>query len=177
MSSLEPEDDKGHLDLSRLSPKRIKANSSKFDILLYPGCLCFLAIPLLLAMSAAVAVYIWTSAPISWKSELTLIYGCALPISKHVTVVSTVRSSDNTAPYANVVIPPLVVDESYTISLELLLPNIPGNRALGNFMINLEIINPSNKTLFKTRKSVRRLIFLNLGTYTEYCSTSSYGLG
>lgn len=57
-------------------------------------------------------------------------------------------------PYAQAVLPALVAQQRYDISLQLQIPNLDANYALGNFMTTLTLSTPSNKTLVSIRRPV-----------------------
>ncbi len=64
-------------------------------------------------------------------------------------------SSDGPVPYAEVMLPTVVAQQPYDISLHLIVPANDANFALGNFMASLALVTPSNRTLAYVRKPVR----------------------
>ncbi|KAJ6604508.1 hypothetical protein DFH09DRAFT_1122928 [Mycena vulgaris] len=99
-----------------------------------PLLVCLSFVPLLLFLSASAGWFVWRNAAVGWQAPLYLQYG------------------DGVAPYAEVVLPPLVAQQRYDISLQLQVPNLDANYALGNFMTTLTLSTRSNKTLVSVRR-------------------------
>lgn len=64
------------------------------------------------------------------------------------------RTSDGVPPYAQAILPTLVAQQRYDITLQLQVPNVDTSYALGNFMATLTLSTPSNKTLISIRRPV-----------------------
>ncbi|KAJ7293435.1 hypothetical protein C8J57DRAFT_1269048 [Mycena rebaudengoi] len=91
-------------------------------------------IPLVLFLSASAGWIVWRNVAVGWHSPLYLQYG------------------DGTPPYAQANLPLLVAQQRYDISLQLQVPNVDANYALGNFMTTLTLSTHSNKTLISIRR-------------------------
>ncbi|KAJ7071169.1 hypothetical protein C8F01DRAFT_1109398 [Mycena amicta] len=91
-------------------------------------------LPLILFLSASAGWVVWQSAAVSWRAPLYLQYG------------------DGLAPNARAHLPTLVSQQRYDISLDLQVPNVDTNFALGNFMAGLTLSTRSNKTIVSVRR-------------------------
>ncbi|KAK2461650.1 hypothetical protein APHAL10511_006113 [Amanita phalloides] len=99
-----------------------------------PLVVCTLLIPLIVAISLLAGWLVWKNAAVSWEVPLYLQYG------------------DASQPYAQVLLPSLVLQQRYDISVQLVVPLTEPNLALGNFMTSLSLSTPSNKTLISVRR-------------------------
>lgn len=75
-------------------------------------------------------------------------------------------TSDGPVPYAEVMLPTVVAQQPYDISLHLIVPANEANFALGNFMASLALVTPSNRTLAYVRKPVRPSRFAHPASLT-----------
>ncbi|KAJ7786159.1 putative adipose-regulatory protein-domain-containing protein [Mycena metata] len=91
-------------------------------------------IPLVLFFSASAGWIVWRNVAVGWQAPLYLQYGDGVP------------------PYALATLPALVAQQRYDISLQLQVPNLDANYALGNFMTTLTLSTRSNKTLTSIRR-------------------------
>ncbi|KAJ7169738.1 putative adipose-regulatory protein-domain-containing protein [Mycena filopes] len=91
-------------------------------------------IPLILFLSASAGWVVWRNVAVGWEAPLYLQYG------------------DGVAPYALATLPALAAQQRYDISLQLQVPNLDTNYALGNFMTTLTLSTRSNKTLTSIRR-------------------------
>ncbi|KAJ7487445.1 hypothetical protein B0H11DRAFT_1860466 [Mycena galericulata] len=91
-------------------------------------------VPLIFFLSASAGWLVWRNAAVGWQAPLYLQYG------------------DGVSPYAQVTLPPLVAQQRYDIALQLQVPNLEPNYALGNFMTTLILSTRSNKTLVSIRR-------------------------
>ncbi|KAJ7630793.1 hypothetical protein FB45DRAFT_1058735 [Roridomyces roridus] len=91
-------------------------------------------VPLILFLSASAGWFVWRNAAVGWQAPIYLQYG------------------DGVSPYAEALLPPLAAQQRYDIALELKVPNIDANYALGNFMATLTLSTRSNKTIVSTRR-------------------------
>ncbi|KAF7320380.1 hypothetical protein MKEN_00822800 [Mycena kentingensis (nom. inval.)] len=99
-----------------------------------PILVCLACVPAILFLSASAGFVVWRAAAVSWSTPLYLQYG------------------DGPPPYARTTLPPLVAKQRYDISLDLQVPNIDTNLALGNFMAGLTLYTRANKTLTSVRR-------------------------
>ncbi|KAF9475635.1 hypothetical protein BDN70DRAFT_883523 [Pholiota conissans] len=99
-----------------------------------PLFVCALFIPLVLLLSTFSGWFVWSNLSVSWKVPIYLQYG------------------DGIAPYAYVEIPHLIPGQRYDIGLDLALPFMESNIALGNFMTTLTLSTTNNKTLNYVRR-------------------------
>jgi len=99
-----------------------------------PLLVCLSFVPLLLFLSVSAGWIVWRNAAVGWQAPLYLQYGDGVP------------------PYAQAILPPLVAQQRYDISLQLRVPNLEATYALGNFMTTLTLATRSNKTLASIRR-------------------------
>ncbi|KIL71791.1 hypothetical protein M378DRAFT_155399 [Amanita muscaria Koide BX008] len=99
-----------------------------------PLFVCALLIPLVVAVSVFAGWLVWKHASVSWEAPLYLQYG------------------DASQPYARLLLPSLVAQQRYDISVQLVVPVSESNVALGNFMTSLTLSTPANKTLITVRR-------------------------
>ncbi|KAF8634480.1 hypothetical protein AX15_000920 [Amanita polypyramis BW_CC] len=99
-----------------------------------PLVVCAFLIPLIVVVSILAGWSVWKNASISWEAPLYLQYG------------------DGLQPYAQIPLPPLVSQQRYDISVQLVVPLTESNVALGNFMTSLTLFTPANKTLASVRR-------------------------
>ncbi|KAJ7076567.1 hypothetical protein B0H15DRAFT_593417 [Mycena belliarum] len=99
-----------------------------------PLLVCLSFVPLLLFLSASAGWLVWRNVAVGWHAPLYLQYG------------------DGVAPYAEAALPALVAQQRYDFSLQLQVPNLDANFALGNFMTTLTLSTRSNKTLVSVRR-------------------------
>jgi len=66
--------------------------------------------------------------------------------------------SDGPQPYSQILLPPLVPQQRYDISAQLVVPITESNLALGNFMTSLTLSTLANKTLISIRRPVSGLV-------------------
>ncbi|CAK5264588.1 unnamed protein product [Mycena citricolor] len=90
--------------------------------------------PLLAFFSATAGFLVWENAAVAWRVPLYLQYGDGLP------------------PYADVQLPSLVAKQRYDFYLDLQVPAVESNYALGNFMVNFSLLTRGNHTLVSVRK-------------------------
>ncbi|KAJ7706327.1 putative adipose-regulatory protein-domain-containing protein [Mycena rosella] len=98
-----------------------------------PLLVCLSFVPLLIFLSASAGWLVWRNAAVGWQTPLYLQYGDGVP------------------PYAEATLA-LVSQQRYDISLQLQVPNLDANYALGNFMTTLTLSTRSNKTLVSIRR-------------------------
>ncbi|KAJ7099608.1 putative adipose-regulatory protein-domain-containing protein [Mycena crocata] len=91
-------------------------------------------VPLILFSSASAGWLVWRNVAVGWQAPLHLQYG------------------DGVAPYAHATLPTLVAQQRYDISLQLQVPNVDANYALGNFMTTLTLATRANKTIVSIRR-------------------------
>ncbi|KAJ7783628.1 hypothetical protein DFH07DRAFT_908420 [Mycena maculata] len=91
-------------------------------------------VPLILFLSASAGWLVWRNAAVGWQAPLYLQYG------------------DGASPYAQATLPPLVAQQRYDIALQLQVPNLDTNYALGNFMATLTLSSRANQTLVSIRR-------------------------
>ncbi|KAI0257668.1 putative adipose-regulatory protein-domain-containing protein, partial [Lactifluus subvellereus] len=101
---------------------------------LIPLAVFFLLVPLLVIPAIVSGLYVWYSRAISWESPLFFQYG------------------DGLTPYAETQLTSFNPTQPYDISLHLVVPAIPSNYDIGNFMTTLTLTGPSDKTLTTVRK-------------------------
>ncbi|OJT15810.1 hypothetical protein TRAPUB_3916 [Trametes pubescens] len=101
---------------------------------LVPLAVFSVSLPLILFLSVGSGYWVWKSVAVGWETEIFLQYG------------------DGPVPYAEVVLPTVVAQQPYDISLHLIVPANDANFALGNFMASLALVTPSNRTLAYVRK-------------------------
>lgn len=82
----------------------------------------------------------------------------------------TGHNSDGVPPYAELELPRLVAQQPYTIFLYLNVPATESNFALGNFMTQLTLATPSNKTL----ASIRRPAIIQPSRFSFWTSRPDY---
>ncbi|KAF8222150.1 hypothetical protein L208DRAFT_1413900 [Tricholoma matsutake] len=99
-----------------------------------PVLICVLFIPLIILLSVFSGFVVWRSVGVDWETPIHLQFG------------------DGVSPYASVLLPTLVSQQTYDISLRLTIPATESNYALGNFMTSLTLTTPSNKTLTSVRR-------------------------
>ncbi|KAJ7092576.1 putative adipose-regulatory protein-domain-containing protein [Mycena epipterygia] len=99
-----------------------------------PLLVCLSFVPLILFLSASAGWIVWRNVAVGWQVPLHLQYGDGVP------------------PYVQVTLPVLVAQQRYDISLDLQVPNLDANYALGNFMTTLTLSTHSNKTLVSIRR-------------------------
>ncbi|KZP10541.1 hypothetical protein FIBSPDRAFT_801111 [Athelia psychrophila] len=95
---------------------------------------CLLLVPLLVLFSALSGWYVWKNIAIGWNIPVYLHYGDGIP------------------PYAEIQLPRLSAQQPYNIFLHLNVPATESNFALGNFMTQLTLATPSNRTLAYIRR-------------------------
>ncbi|KAH9950446.1 hypothetical protein B0H21DRAFT_535360 [Amylocystis lapponica] len=98
-----------------------------------PFAVFLLALPVIACLSASAGWLVWRGVAVGWESRLLLQYG------------------DDGSPYAEMLLPPLVVQQPYDVSIHLVVPATEANFALGNFMTSLTLSTMSNKTLASVR--------------------------
>ncbi|KAH9858214.1 hypothetical protein C2E23DRAFT_718742 [Lenzites betulinus] len=101
---------------------------------LVPLAVFSVSLPLIIFLSVGSGYWVWKSVAVGWETEIFLQYG------------------DSPVPYAETIIPNVVAQQPYDISLHLLVPANEANFALGNFMASLTLATARNSTLAFARK-------------------------
>ncbi|KAI0660485.1 hypothetical protein C8Q70DRAFT_54452 [Cubamyces menziesii] len=101
---------------------------------LIPLAVFSISLPVILFLSVGSGYWVWKSVAVGWEAEVFLQYG------------------DGPVPYAEVALPSIVAQQSYDISLHLVVPANEANFALGNFMASLNLMTPSNGTIATARR-------------------------
>ncbi|KII93792.1 hypothetical protein PLICRDRAFT_100856 [Plicaturopsis crispa FD-325 SS-3] len=101
---------------------------------LIPIIVCILFIPLVAFFSIFAGWFVWRSVAVAWEVPVYLNYGDGVP------------------PYAEFLLPNLVLRQPYDVSLHLQVPASESNYALGNFMTSLTISTSSNTTVASIRR-------------------------
>ncbi|KAF7306789.1 hypothetical protein MIND_00470600 [Mycena indigotica] len=109
-------------------------------------------IPLISLLSASAGWIVWKNAAVSWRTTLYLQYGYHAFLFFHFSPTNHKTCRDGLPPYAHADLPPLVSKQRYDMSLDLQVPNIDSNFALGNFMAGLTLTTRSNKTIISVRR-------------------------
>jgi hypothetical protein len=79
---------------------------------------------------------------------------CLYNIRDFIREFYSCPSSDGLTPYAETQLASFNPTQPYDISLQLVVPAVPSNYDLGNFMTTLTLTGPSDKTLTTVRKPV-----------------------
>ncbi|KAI0830725.1 hypothetical protein BC628DRAFT_1416243 [Trametes gibbosa] len=101
---------------------------------LVPLAVFSISLPLIIFLSVGSGYWVWKSVAVGWETEIFLQYG------------------DSSVPYAEAILPNVVAQQPYDISLHLLVPANEANFALGNFMASLTLLTARNSTLAAVRK-------------------------
>jgi hypothetical protein len=92
-----------------------------------------------------------------WPGTRLSIFNLGPSLSTISYLPFTNPSSDGQPPYATIPLPPLVPQQRYDIYVQLIIPAVESNYALGNFMTSLTVTTPSNQTLASVRQPVSPL--------------------
>lgn len=112
-------------------------------------------LPLILFLSFGSGYLVWKSVAVSWETDIYLQYGCVTRRQRDECMSKAYpRYREGGSPYAEVMLPNIVAQQPYDISLHLVVPASEANFALGNFMATLTLLTPSNATIATAHRPV-----------------------
>jgi hypothetical protein len=140
---------------------------------LVPLLICVLLLPFLIFLSLSAGFVVWNSSAVSWQEPVYLQYGCVH--EPDLSFDDAQRNArDGVTPYADLRLN-VAANQPYDVSLHLVVPTVPSNYDLGNFMTSLHVSTPSNRTVVHVRRPVRSLVHAMRSWMIEF-SRPSYCL-